>query len=208
MRARKQLLYFRIKPPPHQFSIRLPNPSQSSKRFQNPPQPISIQMHSKIPSCVILSVTIKFKIAKSHKAKDYHQQTNITEFFPCMSCLLHISYFHLYSKYVLFIFLYLVLHVLYFHLISKYVLFIFLYLVLHISYFHLFSKYVLFIFPYLVLHVSYFLLGFQICPIYISIFSVAGLIFPFGLPFALHNMSCQGLALDDLFHILQNIPTS
>ena len=49
---------------------------------------------------------------------------------------------------------------------------------------------------------------FQICPIYIFIFSVARLIFPFGLPFALHNMSCQGLALDDLFHILQNIPTA
>ena len=86
--------------------------------------------------------------SKSHKAKDFHQETNITEFVPCTSCLLHISYFHLFSKYVLFIFLYLVLHA---------------------SYFHLFSKYVLFIFLYLVLQVSYFLLGFHllsiICPV-------------------------------------------
>ena len=135
--------------PPHQFSIRLRNPSQSSKRFQNPPQPISIQMHSKIPSCVILSVahhtvvqTIKFKIAQSKRLSSTDKYYRV--------CSVHIVF------------------------------------VAHL------------IFPFV----------FQICPIYISIFSVAGLIFPFGLPFALHNMSCQGLALDDLFHILQNIPTS
>ena len=70
------------------------------------------------------------------------------------------------------------------------------------KYYRVFSVHVVFvahlIFPFV----------FQICPIYIFIFSVARLIFPFGLPFALHNMSCQGLALDDLFHILQNIPTA
>ena len=125
MCARKQLLYFRIKPPPPSI-LHSPTKSQSIlKALSKSPQ---TYFHSNAFKDSLMcnfecsAPWFKQSSSKSHKAKDFHQETNITEFVPCTSCLLHISYFHLFSKYVLFIFLYLVLHVSYFllgfHLLS------------------------------------------------------------------------------------------